>query len=113
MCLIRDTEYWSNLFTSLTPFELSSVVESIKNVSAKEMTELMEPEEYAELVTLNQMVTLIEVLAMRDDILLALRHASKADWCAEGKIAARLILAKRKAALENSKALQLQMPIPT
>jgi hypothetical protein len=85
-----DKEYWLAVLKGLTPFEASQLGEAICEAWAAGQVEAFP------ILPLDDMVMLIEQLAMRQDVVNALEKVECRDWCIDGKHAVSVLRRKRQ-----------------
>jgi hypothetical protein len=94
-----DKEYWLAVLKGLTPFEASQLGEAICEAWAAGQVEafpILPPDVIADTIPFDDMVMLIEQLAMRQDVVNALEKVECRDWCIDGKHAVSVLRRKRQ-----------------
>ena len=96
---MKDKEYWKTVINGITPFEASMLVEAIYEDHDLRHEKEFRNYELVDIVSdldTNDLAFLIKELAMREEIVDALKKAYETEWCISGKEVLKKLLEKRK-----------------
>jgi hypothetical protein len=91
----RDQEFWTDLISTSTPFEISCLADAITDSQERFLTTNL-IEDFIDTCDTDMLCTIIISIASRADSVDALRYVNQDGWCYEGKIEVRKLIEERK-----------------